>query len=238
MKIDFVKKLLVIVVFCVGYESSTQPKINVYDYANFEKYREANMKLDPPAVGEERVVFMGNSITESWPVRSPRFFEENGFIGRGISGQVTHQMLLRFREDVIGLKPKLVVILAGINDIAQNSGYVPIEQTAQNIMSMCEIADQNGIKVIISSVLPAIDFPWNPGLQPAGKVVELNTILKNYANDKGFVYLDYYSEMVDENGGLKVPDFTSADDLVHPNENGYKVMESLLLPAVQRALAD
>ena len=213
-----------------------QNQVDVDSYANFDKYREANLKLGLPLENEPRVVFMGNSITEAWPCKSPEFFENTGYIGRGISGQVTHQMLLRFRADVIKLKPRAVVILAGTNDIARNSGFVTLESIAANIFSMAELADYHGIKVILCSVLPAIDYPWRPGLEPAQKIIELNEMLENYAAERHFEYVDYYSSMVDDKGGLKVPDFTSQDDLVHPNRNGYTVMEKLVTAAIDKAL--
>jgi lysophospholipase L1-like esterase len=216
--------------------ANAQGKMDINQYANFEMYREANLKLGLPASNETRVVFMGNSITEGWIYQSPEFFEKNGYIDRGISGQVTHQMLLRFKADVLDLKPRVVVILAGINDIAQNSGFVTIEAIAANIFSMAELADYHGIKVLLCSVLPAIDFPWHPGLEPAPKVIALNKLLNNYAAEKQFHYVDYYPNMVDAQGGLKVPDYTSQDDLVHPNLNGYKVMEKLVKPAIDKAL--
>jgi len=216
--------------------ANAQGKMDINQYANFEMYREANLKLGLPASKETRVVFMGNSITEGWIYQSPEFFEKNGYIDRGISGQVTHQMLLRFKADVLDLKPRVVVILAGINDIAQNSGAVTIEAIAANIFSMAELADYHGIKVILCSVLPAIDFPWHPGLEPAPKVIALNKLLKNYAAEKQFHYVDYYPYMVDAQGGLKVPDYTSQDDRVHPNLNGYRVMEKLVKPAIDKVL--
>ncbi len=215
---------------------NAQSKFNVNDYANFEKYKEANMKLGLPTDTEERVVFMGNSITEAWKELRPEFFEENGYICRGISGQVTQQMLLRFRTDVIDLRPKAVVILAGTNDIAQNSGFVPLENIADNIFSMAELADYHRIKVILCSVLPAIDYPWHPGLEPAPKIIKLNEMIKNYASEKGFRYVDYYSSMADDEGGLKVPEYTSKENLVHPNVNGYKVMEKLVNAAIEKEL--
>lgn len=228
--------ILILTLVFLSCIANAQGKMDINQYANFEKYREANVKLGLPAKNETRVVFMGNSITEGWIYQSPEFFEKNGYIDRGISGQVTHQMLLRFKADVIDLKPKVVVILAGINDIAQNSGAVTIEAIAANIFSMAELADYHGIKVILCSVLPAIDFPWHPGLEPAPKVIALNKMLKNYANEKHFQFVDYYPNMVDALGGLKVPDYTSQDDLVHPNLNGYKVMEKLVKPAIDKAL--
>lgn len=179
---------------------------------------------------------MGNSITEGWVQMRPEFFKDRDYINRGIGGQTTPQMLLRFRPDVIDLKPKVVVILAGTNDIAGNTGYTSLETIIDNIKSMSEIGHANGIKVIISSILPAIDYPWKPGLDPATKIITINKALKTYAEENNFIYLDYYSSMVDDKGGLKVPDYTSIDDLVHPNEAGYLIMEKLAQKAIDRAL--
>ena len=230
------KATVILTLIFLSCMANAQSKIDIDQYANFEKYREANMKLGLPLNAETRVVFMGNSIIEAWKNKSPDFFEKNGYIDRGISGQVTHQMLLRFKSDVIDLKPKVVVILAGTNDIAQNSGFVTIRAIAESIFSMAELADYHGIKVILCSVLPAIDYPWHTGLEPAPKIIELNEMLRKYAVEKYFLYVDYYSNMVDDKGGLKVPDYTSQDDLVHPNMNGYKIMEKLVEAAIAKAL--
>ena len=230
------KAIVILILIFLICTANAQNKIDINQYANFEKYREANTKLSLPSKTETRVVFMGNSITEAWKNKSPDFFKKNGYIDRGISGQVTHQMLLRFKADVIDLKPKVVVILAGTNDIAQNSGFVTIEAIAENIFSMAELADYHRIKVILCSVLPAIDYPWHPGLKPAQKIVELNEMLKKYALENNFLYVDYYSNMVDDKGGLKVPDYTSQDDLVHPNLTGYKIMERLVEAAIDKAI--
>ncbi len=215
-----------------------QAKVDINSYTNFDKYRDANAALQSQAADPDRVVFMGNSITESWIVKSPEFFETNGYIDRGISGQVTAQMLLRFRADVIGLKPAVVVILAGINDIAQNSGAETIQEMADNIFSMVDMATAHDIRVILCSVLPAIDFPWHHGLEPAPKVIELNKLIKAYAEMNHIPYVDYYSDMADDQGGLKVPEYTSERNLVHPNRDGYKVMENLVKPVIDRMLSD
>jgi len=204
---------------------------SLMDWANLKKFQKSNQELiittDP-----NRVVFMGNSITENWGVFHKNFFLDNLFVNRGISGQTTPQMLIRFKPDVVNLNPKSVVIMAGINDIAGNTGPITIENTADNIISMAEIALANNISVYICSTLPAIDFPWSPGLEPGPKVVRLNSILKNYCAKKGITYVDYYSVMSNSNGGLKVPEFTSEDDLVHPNLSGYKVMEKIILSSL------
>ena len=206
-------------------------------FANVDRYAEANLKLIKGPVHDNRVVFMGDSITEGWAYFDPEFFQGSGYINRGIGGQTTPQMLLRFRSDVIELEPKVVVILAGTNDLAGNTGLTDVQTIADNIMSMGEIADHNGIRVIIASVLPAIDFPWKSGVEPASKIVKLNLMLQLYAQENNFIYLDYYSSLVDEEGGLKVPEYTAANDLVHPNKVGYVVMEKLSNQAIQAALA-
>lgn len=221
----------------ISNQSNAQDWRNFYENTNFEKYKADNEKIGLPENGTSRVVFMGNSITEAWPVLSPQFFENSTYVGRGISGQTTPQMVLRFRKDVINLQPKVVVILAGVNDIAENTGFTPIEMIAENIMTMADLARFHNIEVIICSVLPAIDFPWKRGLEPVNKIIELNNILKEYAVKHDLTYVDYHSAMKDENNGLKVPEFTTANDLVHPNADGYKVMEKLIQPAIEQALA-
>ena len=215
-------------------------KINSQDwneFANTSRYDKANLELKLHTTAHNRVVFMGNSITEDWLKIRPEFFDNKDYINRGISGQTTPQMLLRFREDVINLNPSVVIILAGTNDIAGNSGYISLESIIDNIKSMSEIANANGIKVIISSILPAIDYPWKPGLDPASKIIIINKALKAFSEENNFIYLDYYAAMVDDKGGLKVPEYTTANDLVHPNKKGYLVMEKLAEIAIKKALA-
>ena len=203
------------------------------DWAHLKKFEKQNEKLKK--IDESnRVVFMGNSITEGWSNFDKDFFINNPFVNRGISGQTTPQMLIRFRPDVVNLNPKAVVILAGINDIAGNTGPMSLENIAENIISMAEIAKANNIKVYICSTLPAIDFPWSPGLEPGPKVIKLNSILKNYCDQNNITYVDYFTSMADDKGGLKVPEYTTADDLVHPNLAGYKVMEKIILSALKQ----
>ena len=206
-------------------------------FANTSRYDKANLELKLHTKANNRVVFMGNSITEGWIQMRPEFFNNRDYINRGIGGQTTPQMLLRFREDVINLNPSVVIILAGTNDIAGNSGYISLESIIDNIKSMAEIANANGIKVIISSILPAIDYPWKPGLDPASKIIIINKALKAFSEENNFIYLDYYAAMVDDKGGLKVPEYTTANDLVHPNKKGYLVMEKLAEIAIKKALA-
>jgi lysophospholipase L1-like esterase len=201
------------------------------DFGGLERFKEANAMLTAPATGEDRVVFMGDSITAGWKLNQS--FPGKPYINRGIGGQTTPQMVVRFRQDVIDLRPKVVVILAGINDIAGNTGPMTLEQTEGNIASMAELASANGIRVVLCSVLPAYDFPWSPGLTPAPKVVAVNAWMKQYAAEKHHVYVDYYSAMVDERGGL--PATLSADG-VHPLPPGYAIMTPLAEAAIEKAL--
>ena len=201
------------------------------DWANLKRFQQENSELMLPRPNEHRVVFMGNSITEGWLSIRPEFFVNKPYVNRGISGQTTPQMLLRFRQDVIHLKPSIVVILAGINDIAQNTGPSTIEMIANNIVSMAELAKANHINVIICSVLPANKFPWREGLKPAEKVIKLNTILKSYSKKHKLAYVDYYSAMVNDSHGLKKE---LGEDGIHPNKNGYLIMEPILEKAIKK----
>ena len=219
-------------IFCLLFalllSHASQAQDQNQDWPNLQRFQKQNAELMPD---KDRVVFMGNSITEGWLGMRPEFFEGKPYINRGIGGQTTPQMLVRFRQDVIQLKPKAVVILAGINDIAGNTGPSTIEMIADNIMSMAELARAHNIKVVLCSVLPAFDFPWRPGLEPAEKVVKLNALLKAYANQHDdTIYVDYFTPMATPANGLK-------DDLgsdgVHPNKAGYMVME----PILEKALA-
>jgi lysophospholipase L1-like esterase len=196
------------------------------DWAFLKKYSDENTKLSAVSPGEKRVVFMGNSITEFWKFWDREFFTRNkSFVNRGISGQTTPQMLVRFRNDVINLNPSIVVILAGTNDIAGNTGPATLENIFGNIVSMAELAEANHIKAILCSVLPVYEYPWSPGLEPAGKIMELNAMLLSYAKKNNLEYIDFHSPMVDERKGLKV-EYSS--DGVHPNLKGYKVMDELV----------
>ena len=206
---------------------------NRNDWASLARYRDANAALGAPKPGETRVVFMGNSITDAWAKSFPTMFPGKPYVGRGISGQTTPQMLVRFRQDVVALQPKVVVILAGINDIAGNTGPATQAMIADNLMSMTEIAQANGIRVVLSSVLPAYDFPWRRGIGPAPKVVALNAWIRCYAAQAGAVYLDYYGGMADARGGLS-PEL--AADGVHPTEAGYRIMAPLAEAAIEQAL--
>lgn len=203
------------------------------DWANLARYRDENARLGPPRPGERRVVFIGNSITEGWARYFDAHFPGRPYVGRGIGGQTTPQILLRFRQDVIALRPTVVVILAGVNDIAGNTGPSSVPMIADNLASMAELARANGIRVVLSSVLPAADFPWRPELRPAPTIVALNAWIARYAAEHGAVYLDYHSAMADARGGL--PRELSADG-VHPTESGYRVMAPLAERAIAEAL--
>jgi lysophospholipase L1-like esterase len=204
------------------------------DWAYLARYREANAQLPAPAPGENRVVFYGNSITEGWAPLFATQFPGKPYIGRGISGQTTPQMLVRFRQDVVALQPKVVVILAGTNDIAGNTGPSTVAMIADNIASMAELARANGIRVVLSSVLPVYDYPWKPGIHPVPTIAALNAWIRSYTASHDAVYLDYFPAMADERQGL--PAALSGDG-VHPNEAGYRVMAPLAERAISDALA-
>lgn len=229
MKTMNVKKLFLLLASIMCWITITEAQ----DWANLNRFREDNEKLGPARTCEDRVVFMGNSITEGWLTQVPEFFSGRPYINRGISGQTTPQMLIRFRQDVIHLRPKVVVILAGTNDIAGNTGPSTLEMIEDNIYSMTELAQAHGIQVVLCSVLPAYDYPWRPGLEPAPKIVELNKRLKQYADTHGVVYGDFFSAMADERNGLPKE---LSEDGVHPNKAGYAVMAPIVENAIARAL--
>ena len=193
------------------------------DWAAFGRYAEANKNVKQAPM----LVIMGDSITDFWPNRtSSDFFNKNNIVGRGISGQVTSQMLVRFRRDVLDLKPKYVAILAGTNDIAQNQGYISAENIVGNIISMVEIARANKIKPIVCSILPAAKYPWRPEIQSVPMVQKINQMLKDYCKKHKVKYIDFYTPMADENSGLPKK---YANDGIHPTSDGYAVMEKVLL---------
>lgn len=222
---------LILLIFCMILGATQISKAQ--DWPDLQHYRKANAKLEPPAPGQTRVIFMGNSITELWYDLDPAFFEETPYINRGISGQTTPQMLVRFRADVIQLHPDVVVILAGTNDIAGNTGPSTLGMIENNLASMAQLADINGIKVVLCSVTPAYRYPWSPDKRPAKKIIKLNQWIKHYANKNGYVYCNYYPALVNEKGGMK--DKYSKDG-VHPNRAGYEVMEPIVTRAIQKAL--
>ncbi len=219
----------------IQFSAYSQNNKTINDWTNLKKYAKANENLPSVAAGVKRIVFMGNSITEAWGKIDSSFFTDRGYIDRGISGQTSSQMLLRFRQDVINLNPEAVVILAGTNDIAENTGPISLEDIMGNIASMAELAEMNKIKVILSSVLPAYDFPWHPGLQPAEKIVSLNSMIKSYCENNNIIYVDYYSKMVDEKKGL---DKKFTNDGVHPTLAGYRIMEPLVEKAIKTILKE
>ncbi|MFP5229392.1 MAG: SGNH/GDSL hydrolase family protein [Acidobacteriota bacterium] len=205
------------------------------DWPDLNRYREDDAKLGPPAPGENRVVFLGDSITDAWGRSHGKFFPGKPWINRGISGQTTPQMLVRFQQDVLALHPAAVVILAGTNDIAQNTGPEPMSAIEDNFRSMVTLAKANHVRVVLSSVLPASRYNWHPGIAPAETIRELNQWLQTYAADQHLVYLNYYPALVNNEGGMK-PDLTT-DGTVHPNDAGYAIMEPLAEKAVAEALS-
>jgi lysophospholipase L1-like esterase len=205
------------------------------DFAQLGHYKEANLKVAPPAPGENRVVFMGDSLTEGWHFEAPGgVFAAKPYINRGISGQTTSQMVLRFHQDVIALEPKAVVILGGTNDVAGNTGPMTPEGIEANLAAMAEMAVENHIRVVLCSILPAYDFDWAPGLNPAPKIIAINEWIKDYAAKHGHVYVDYHSAMKDERGGLPAK---LSQDGVHPLPAGYEIMAPLAQAGVEKALA-
>ena len=212
--------------------ASMQTKLD--DWAQLGRYRSANADLPAPATDEKRVVFYGDSITDAWARTPSGFFPGKNYVGRGISGQTTPQMLVRFQQDVVHLKPAVVVILAGTNDIAGNTGPSSPEMIEDNFASMVAIAKANGIRMVISSILPAAHYPWKPEAQPAEPIRAMNTRLKALAAREGLVYLDYYTAMTNAQGGL---DPELATDGVHPTAKGYVVMSPLAEKAIAEALA-
>ena len=209
------------------------------DWPNLARYRDANAALGDPAPGESRVVFMGNSITDAWAKSFPTMFPGKPYVGRGISGQTTPQMLARFRQDVVALKPKVVVILAGTNDIAGNTGPMTDEEIEGNIASMAELAKLHGVRVVLSSILPVSAYHVAPNgvpqttLRPMARIRAINDWMKKYAADEKHVYLDYFPAMTDATGHLRAE--LSGDDL-HPNAQGYAIMGPLAEAAITQAL--
>ena len=219
------KKILLLPVLLIALTMSAQQK----DWAQFYRYEGKNDSLTT----RPDVVFMGNSITDCWADTVPSFFADNNFVGRGISGQVSSQMLVRFQEDVINLHPKVVVICCGTNDIAQNNGYISLEHILHNIKSMCQLARANKIKPVVCSTLPAKGFKWRPEMKPANDIIRLNEMIKAFAQEDKIPYVDYHSALKDEENGL--PRKYSKDG-VHPNAQGYAVMESVIMPVLKKVL--
>ncbi len=250
--------LFLIVLFCVNYslsapdqsllssdafirEKQRADRLQAYlhNFANLTRYSKANKEIKTPANGENRIVFLGDSITDSWKLAE--YFPNQPYINRGISGQTTSQILLRMRSDVIDLNPKVVVLLAGTNDIAGNAEIETNEFIQENIASIVDIAHQNGIKVILSSILPVSDYNrksngmiiYRTQHRPPKRILELNKWIKSFCEQRGLVYLDYFSATVDEKGFLKAE---LANDGIHPNAEGYKIMQKLASEAITKAL--
>lgn len=227
------KKTIVFILFffCFSIFSYSQ---NFNEMINLKRYKEANSKLEAPSKKEKRVVFIGNSITDGWASQRPDFFSNNNYVGRGIGGQTSPQLLSRFREDVINLKPKAVVINIGTNDVAENTGPYDPDFTLGNIKSMAELAKANGIKVILSSITPAGSYRWRPEIQNVpDKIKALNKEIEAYAKANKFAYIDYFSEMCDEKGALRS---NLGDDGVHPNAEGYAIMERLAKKVIDKVV--
>lgn len=202
------------------------------DWAQLRYYREENRRLPPPNPARPRVVFFGDSITESWKLEGLGLAQLE-VLNRGIGGQTTPQMLARFSQDVVRLRPAAVHILAGTNDLAGNTGPTTLEAIEDNLAGMAEIAQAHGIRVVLASVLPAVDYPWRPGLAPAPRIAALDAWMRAYARRRGLVYLDYYSAVVDAHQGLRSE---LSDDGVHPNAAGYAALNPLAREAILAAL--
>ncbi|MDQ6662876.1 MAG: SGNH/GDSL hydrolase family protein [Acidobacteriota bacterium] len=225
---------LTVIFSALGWSQAAAPAPNP-DWPNLARYRDANQSVSAPKSGEDRIVFMGDSITDNWGRKYGKFFPGKPYINRGIGGQTTPQMLIRFRPDVIALKPKVVVILAGTNDIAGNTGPTTLDAIENNLMSMSDLAKTNGIRVVLASVMPVCDYiKPQTGRRPPEKIIALNTWIKDYAAKNGYVYLDYYSAMLDGKQMLKRE---ITDDGLHPNDAGYMVIAPLAEKAIATALA-
>ena len=222
------KKRFILIIFVImsifGYSQ---------DWFGFNRYKADNERIIASGNYPE-VVFMGNSITDNWAYFHPDFFSSHNFCGRGIGGQTSAQMLVRFTADVIDLQPKAVVIMAGTNDVAHNEYWVSPERVVDNIVAMCNQAQANGIVPIISSIPPCSEFPWRKEIENPGQtIVDINKSLKAYADANGIIYLDYHSALTDENLGLPK---TLSEDGCHPNPDTYFIMENLVLEAIGMAL--
>ncbi|KQR68090.1 GDSL-type esterase/lipase family protein [Pedobacter sp. Leaf176] len=204
------------------------------DWANISKYKKENELIGLPKKGEKRVVFLGSSIFEFWKQKDPEYFNTHGYVDRGISGQISSQLLIRFRQDVINLKPKAVIILAGSNDLAGSKGHVNNETILNNVKSMAELARKNHIKVILCKYLPIYEYPWNKTLKGAAdQIISLNEAIVAYAKENNFTILDYFTPLVDDRNGQKAAYTT---DGVHPNLAGYKVMEVVTDEAIRKTI--
>ncbi len=226
------KRILFTALMCV-FAVSAIAQDKKKDWAQFGRYEKANEEVLARDVRPD-AVFMGNSITDGWARQDPEFFDSNNFVGRGIGGQTSSEMLVRFRRDVIDLNPKCVVILSGTNDIAQNNGYIKPENTLGNIISMCELAKANGIKVILCSITPTSVFGWRREVNPVPLIAELNKMIEAYAKENGIYYLNYHPALTDEKGGIPAK---WSNDTCHPNLECYRtVMEPMVCEAIDKVL--
>ncbi|WP_443946243.1 GDSL-type esterase/lipase family protein [Pedobacter sp. AW1-32] len=223
--------LLVFTSSCYSQKKATKEDYSD-DWAALYKYQQQNLELGLPKKGEKRVVFLGSSIFEFWKEKDPTYFEGKGYIDRGISGQISPQLLIRFRQDVIDLQPKAVIILAGSNDLAGSKGHVDNKVIMDNIRSMAELANLNGIKVILCKYLPIYEYPWNK-VKAAESIIALNNEIETYAKANKFTILDYFTPLKDERNGQKA-EWTV--DGVHPNLKGYKVMEKVTDEVIKKVL--
>ena len=231
MKISSKQILFAVAVVAIAIGVTAQRKTKKEDWAQFYRYEQANLN---PACHKPKVVFMGNSITDYWVKRDSAFFTCNNYVGRGISGQTTSEMLVRFRRDVIELQPQVVVILAGTNDVAQNNGKISLQNVLGNIKSMCELARAHKIKPVLCSVLPCDLFHWRKEISdPAKKIIELNAMIRDYAKQEKIPYVDYHTAMAKPDGGM-IDSLTY--DHCHPSAAGYSVMESVVQPIIRKAL--
>ena len=231
MKIRLRVLTFIVIVFQFTMTIAQDP--NPMDWPNFKKFEEPNAKLPKIKKNKNRVVFMGNSITIGWLQTNPNFFKDKDYVNRGISGQTTSQMLVRFRADVVDISADVVVILAGTNDIAGNTGPITLKMIANNLKSMTEIAQANGIKVILCSVLPAYDYPWSPGKKPNIKIPKLNSMIEDFAKESGAFYLDYFKALNDGNNGI-IKEYSN--DGVHLTAKGYHLLEPMLEKALYKVL--
>lgn len=223
-------KYLLLIFTVISY-GIMEAQVNAVEWANLKRYEGENTALNGH---KPKVLFLGNSITEGWVMSMPDFFIGNDFVGRGISGQTSSMLLLRFRQDVVSLKPKLLIINIGTNDIAENTGPYLESFTLGNISSMVDIAKANGIKVILSSVLPAASFKWRPRIEDvSGKIMRLNSALMVYAKNNKIAYLDYHTPLKNQVGGLNID---MAPDGVHPTPACYQIMADLAMKAIQKQL--
>lgn len=226
-------KKISIIICLIGISLALNAQKTLSEMPNFDRYANANKEVKGKEI---KVVFIGNSITEGWVRKRPDFFTSNGYIGRGIGGQTSPQLLLRFRQDVVDLSPRAVVINIGTNDIAENTGKYNSQYTIDNIKSMADIAKANGIKVILSAVLPVGEYPWRKEIQNVPQTIDaLNKEIKIFAETNGFAYIDYNTPMRQSDGAM-IKEY--ANDGVHPTEAGYTVMEGLAVEVINKLLKD